>query len=192
MTAYQDAASQAIADASKDLLSANGPEEALSAVTSRLVSLNGDRDAHLQPGALKEGEHQYFIAGCFLLTPDKAEHLLVADNGFPPEQFRLRIPVALGHPGYVYQTQAPLILANTDEHGDFKQILKTSRMGSAIYAPMIWQGRFVGQVINAAQARNTMSAADLTTLVTLTNLATTAFVALGGFDAIELGDQSRG
>ena len=192
MTAYRNAASQAIADASEELLSAAGPEEALTAVTSRLVGLNGDREAHLQPGTLKEGERQYFIAGCFLLTPDKTEHLLVADNGFPPEQFRLRIPVALGHPGYVHQTQAPLILANTDELGDFKQILKTSRMGSAIYAPMIWRGRFLGQVINAAQARNTMSVDDLTTLVTLTNLATIAFVALGGFDAIELGDHTRG
>ena len=36
-----------------------------------------------------------------------------------------------------------------------KQYLKTSRMGSSIYAPLLWKGRFVGQLIMASQARNT-------------------------------------
>ena len=183
---YRETAAQVVADVSTELLHAAGPEAALRAVTSRVVELNGDREAHLVEGALKGDERQFFIAGCFLLTPDKTEHLLVADNGFPAEQYRLRIPVELGHPGHVYRTAKPLMLANTDEHGDFKQILKTSRMGSALYAPMVWQGRFLGQIINAAQARNTMAAPDLETLVTLTNMATAAFVALGGFDALEL------
>ena len=179
MDAYQGAVHAAIDRLAEQLVGANDAEVALAAITSALVELNGDRQAHLNPGALKPGERQYFIAGCFLVMPGESQHLLVAENGFPPEQHRLRIPIDIGHPGHVFRERAPLILANTDVHADFKQILKTSRMGSAIYAPMIWQGRFLGQAVNAAQARNTMSDADLQTLVTLTHLATLAYVALG-------------
>jgi hypothetical protein len=177
---YRRRAGSAALALAEQLTKCAEPEQAIAAVTAVLVDLNGDRQAHKMAGALKPGERQYFIAGCFLLSPQRDHHLLIAENGFPAEQHRLKIPVDLGHPGRVYRERKPLLLTNTDEHGDFKQILKTSRMGSAIYAPMIWQGRFLGQVINAAQARNTMSEADLHTLVALTHLATLAFVALGG------------
>jgi signal transduction protein with GAF and PtsI domain len=53
---------------------------------------------------------------------------------------RPRVPLDLGHAGQVVQHQRPLLLANADEATDFRQILKTARMGSALLAPMFWQG----------------------------------------------------
>ena len=54
----------------------------------------------------------------------------------------------------------PLLLENTDEHSNFEQILKTARMGSAMYSPLTLHGKFVGQFITASQARNTYDNED--------------------------------
>jgi hypothetical protein len=53
-------------------------------------------------------------------------------------------------------------------------------MGSAVFAPMIWQGKFLGQLIMAAQARHTMRDEDLAVLVAMSRIATGAWLAHGG------------
>lgn len=163
-------------------------EAALSDITKTAYDLLGDREVHLRPGALKEGEVQFFVCGIFLLRLADAGHILVAEHSFPAEQHRLTITIDMGHPGHVWRTKRPLILANTDEHADFKQILKTARMGSALYAPMFWRGEMIGQIICAAQARNTFQSIDLDVLCAFANLASLAFVAGEGMawrDALE-------
>jgi hypothetical protein len=140
----------------------------------------GDPEAHLKPGALKPGERQYKIAGAFLVTPDKKHHMLVGSIGFPPEQERLLVPIDGGHPGQVYASRQKMILKNTDEHGAFRQYLKSSRMGSTLFAPMIWKGEFLGQLVMAAQARHTMRDEDLEVIVAMSRIATGAWVAHGG------------
>ena len=110
-------------------LNAVGPEEAIHALARAYYDLLGDRKAHLKPNALKPGERQYFISGAFFVTPDKRYHMLVGNVGFPLEQKRLMVPIDGGHPGWVYTNRSKLILKNTDEHGAFRQYLKSSRMG---------------------------------------------------------------
>ena len=143
---FQARATQAANDA-------NDPETALSICVETSLRITGNAAAFKQPSSLKTGERHFFVGGVFLVAPDNASHLLVAEWGFPPEQHRLNFPLDTGHPGWTWKNRQPLILENTDEHSDFKQILKTSRMGSAMYAPMLWQGQFIGQIITAAQAR---------------------------------------
>lgn len=155
-------------------------ENALRAIARAIHGLLGDKQAHLRPGALRDGERQYAVAGVFLLSRSGAENLLVAEVGFPKEQHRLRIPSDLGHPGWMVREQRPLLLANTDDHQEFKQILKTSRMGSAIFAPLKWQGCFIGTLLTASQARHTYSQPDLNALIAFANLAALAYAALGG------------
>ncbi len=159
---------------------AAGPEAAIHALASAYYHLLGDREAHLRDGALKPGERQYFVAGGFFVTPDAKYHMLVGSVNFPTAQQRLCVPIDGGHPGWVYQNRSTLILKNTDDHGAFRQYLKTSRMGSTIFAPMIWQGHFHGQMIMAAQARHTMRDEDLAVLVAFTRIATAAWIAHGG------------
>lgn len=175
-----EAAIRALADATADACAVKEPEEALRKITGLGPLLLGNREAHLRPGALKAGERQFTVSGVFMLTPDGSQHLLVAELGFPPEQHRLRVDRDLGHPGWVAKHRRPLILANTDEHADFKQILKTARMGSAMYAPMIWQRTMLGQLVLASQARNTYDAADLEILVACAGVATALWVAHDG------------
>ena len=157
-------------------------ERALGHLTAATREVLGDRDAHLRPGALKPGEHQFTVSGVFLVTPDGVHNLLVAEHGFPPEQHRLRIPVDLAHPGWVVEHRRPLILANTDDAPAFRQILKTARMGSAVYAPMLWRGRMLGQIVTASQARHTYGPADLDVLVSFARVAAAVYMAHGGPD----------
>ena len=161
-------------------LDAAGPEEAIRGLVQAYFDRLGDREAQLAPGALKPGERQYFVAGAFMVTPDKRYHMLVGNVNFPPEQQRLMVPIDGGHPGWVYAHRSKLILKNTDEHHQFRQYLKSSRMGSTIFAPMIWKGQFLGQIVMAAQARHTMRDADLDVLVACSRVATGAWVAHGG------------
>jgi hypothetical protein len=169
-----------LAEATRAANEALDVESALRNLTAATQAVLGDKGAHLRPGGLRAGEHQFTDAGIFLITPDRPYNLLVAEHGFPPEQHRLRIPIDLGHPGQVVQHQRPLVLANTDESPDFRQILKTARMGSAVFGPMFWQGQMLGQIITAAQARHTYSAIDLDLLMCFAHVAAAVYIAHGG------------
>jgi hypothetical protein len=169
-----------LSEAALSACHATDPETALAHLVNAWVASLGDRQAHVRPGALREGERQYFVGGCFMVTPDERWHMLVAQHGFPHEQRRLMIPIDAGHPGRVRATGQALLLANTDQHGDFKQYLKSSRMGSSIYAPLIWRGRFIGQIVMAAQARHTLRDCDLSALVAIAPLATALWLAHDG------------
>lgn len=168
-----------LGEAGAAAFAAEGPEAALHALALGCHAVLGDRAAAGRPGALREGERDYRVAGCFLLTP-AGYHMLVGNVGFPPDQRRLMIPAEGGHPGRVMRSGQPLLLANTDDDPGFRQYLRTSRMGSACYAPMQWRGRFLGQMVVAAQARWTFGPEDLAALVVAARIATGAFLAQGG------------
>lgn len=117
---------EALATLAAATQAANGApdvESALRYLTAATQGVLGDKEAHLRPGGLRAGERQFVVSGIFLITPNRQHNLLVAEHGFPPEQHRLRIPLDLGHPGWVAQHQCPLVLANTDEAPDFRQRL---------------------------------------------------------------------
>lgn len=169
----------------QDCLNAPCAEEAMRVLAQACYETLGDREAHLREGGLLSGERQLFVSGVFAVSPDEKWHMLVGNVGFPPEQQRLLLPIDGGHPGKVYASRAKLLLKNTDDHASFKQYLKTARMGSAIFAPLIFRGRFLGQLIMAAQARYTMRDEDLTTIVALSRVATGAWIAQGGPDWLQ-------
>ena len=178
--ALRDAAWAALESATRRADDAPDVESALRHLTAATREVLGDKEAHLRPDGLKPGERQFTVSGVFLIAPDGAENLLVAEHGFPPEQHRLRIPIDLAHPGWVVEHQQPLLLANTDDDPGFRQILKTARMGSALYGPMFWRGRMLGQLVTASQARHTDGPADLEILVCLAHVAAAVYVAQGG------------
>lgn len=139
----------------------------------------GDMKASEKPGSLKNGEQQFTVAGFFMHLKDDQKSVLLAETGFPPEQHRLIIPDNLGHPGWVVKNEKPLLLANTDEHSNFEQILKTARMGSAMYSPLTLDGKFVGQFITASQARNTYDCEDFIIHQTIAKYASLVINELG-------------
>jgi len=174
--AFLARAVQSLGEAGQAAAAEADAEAALRQLTLACFELLGDREAHLRDGALKDDERQFFVAGVFLVTPAADGHILVAEHGFPAEQHRLSFPIDTAHPGWVYQHRKPLILANTDDHAEFKQILKTARMGSALYAPLLWRDEMLGQMVMAAQARNTFSAIDLDVLLAFAQLATAHYL----------------
>ncbi|MDP6690996.1 MAG: GAF domain-containing protein [Alphaproteobacteria bacterium] len=171
-----------VARAARAAADAADAEAAVREFVHAALRITGDATAHEKPGALKSGERHFSVGGAFMVSPDGTSHFLIAEWGFPEEQHRLHYPLDTGHPGWVWKNERGLILENTDEHSDFKQILKSARMGSAIYAPMIWQGEFIGHLITAAQARNTFAPPDLVRLQALAAMATAAYMAKDGPD----------
>ena len=150
-------------------------EAALEAINRIALQTLGDADAAQRPGALREGERDYRVAGAFLITPDRRYNMLCGNIGFPREQRRLMIPLEWNDPGWVVANEKPLLVANTDQHAQFRQFLKSSRMGSSIYAPFFARvgGRIAmaGQVVAASQARDTYALEDLERLRVLASLA---------------------
>lgn len=161
---------------------ATTPEDVVQHAMAVLFATLGDRAAHLMPGALALGQTQFLVAGGFFVTPDRQHQMLVGNTGFPPEQKRLLIPIDGGHPGRVIATGQPILLTDTRSHGSFRQYLKTARMGSAIYAPLIWEDAAQGLIIMAGLAAGTMSAADLAVLEALAPAVTHNWLRLGGPD----------
>jgi putative methionine-R-sulfoxide reductase with GAF domain len=185
LPAFQTAAWETFAHASRAAINAPDAENALREITRASKALLGDKEAYLRPGALKEGERHYSISGIFLISPCGRENILVAEDGFPAEQHRLHIPIEHGHPGWVVKHQEPLLLANTDEHNDFQQILKTSRMGSVVFAPLFWRGKMLGQIITASQARNTYEDVDFKIQIAFGDLAAAVLTAHGGLSSLK-------
>ncbi|MEM8663877.1 MAG: GAF domain-containing protein [Pseudomonadota bacterium] len=159
-----------LSDALRAASAAPDLEASLRPLTELAATL-GDPAAASRPGALRDGERDYCVAGVFVVTPDRRYNMLLASVGFPPEQRRLAIPIEWNHPGEVVRTERPIIIENTDEDERFRQFLKTSRMGSSLYHPVRAGGALVGQIVAAAQARNTYEASDLDRLGTLAGLA---------------------
>jgi len=156
----------------------NGPEDALRALLTPLHSELGQRKGALN---LPKDVAQFFVSGAFLVTPDENWHMLTGSIGFPAEQNRLMIPINGGHPGRVRASSLPLHLPDTKiVSGNFKQYLKTARMGSAIYAPMMWEGRFLGQIVLAGLARGSLSCEDFKIMRTAAPLAAAMWMAHGG------------
>ncbi len=150
---------------------AENAEQSLLQINQMLAENLGSPDAHKAPNALKEGEIQQFACGAFFLTPDASENVLIAPFNYHPDQAHMRIDATLGHPGWVVANDKSLLLPNTDLEPSFVKILQTFRAGSAIYAPIRWNGKFLGQIICAAQARNTMSETDLAILEVCAHVA---------------------
>lgn len=155
-------------------------EDVIAAPMALLRARLGDPQAHTRPGALAEGQSQFFVAGGFLATPDGRHLMLTGNTGFPAEQKRLCIPVGGGDPGQVIASGQPLLLADTRSHSRFRQYLKTARMGSAAYAPLSREGRTFGLIIVAALAADTLGEDDLGVLTALAPTIVENWVRLDG------------
>jgi hypothetical protein len=171
-----DAFESALRAGLREAEAASDLEAALHALARIAHRCLGDPQAEV-----RAGERDYRVAGVFLVTPDRRYNMLVGNVGFPPEQRRLMIPIAWNHPGRVVATGEPVLIRDTDaEAGRFRQFLKSSRMGSSLYAPVRAGGALVGQIVAAAQARLCYDARDLARLELLAAAAGLAWAAKAG------------
>ena len=169
-----------MARAFSDATAARDPEAALRTIGVAACEALGDRSAASRPGALKPGETDFTISGYFVLRPGGEDMLLVAETGWPAEQHRLVIEIGEGKPGWVLANKTPLLLPNTDEEPAFTQILSSARMGSSMYAPLLWRGSALGLITVASQARHTYRVIDLPLVEMAAAHAASLWVAMGG------------
>lgn len=154
-------------------------EKVLNLITKFSFENLGNRSNASKKNNLKKGEKNQFACGSFIML-NKKKQILIAPQNYAPEQKYMLLNTNIGHPGWVIKNKSRLILPNTDKHKSFVKILKTFRAGSAIYAPILENDKFVGQIICASQARNIMEEVDLTTLCVLANLASLYWTKLNG------------
>jgi hypothetical protein len=163
-----------------DAAIATDAEAALWCVTRALPSLLGDADAATRPGALPDGALPASAATAFMVTPDRKHHLITAPVNFRPEQHHELVAITLGHPGVVAATGRGILLADTCHHASFVKILQTFRAGSAMQAPMLWKGEYLGVLICAKTARGAFQEIDFRALHAFANLAATLWMAHDG------------
>lgn len=146
-------------------------------VDAKLARLLNAARAHLGRGPVdrpraEAGTDGNFTIGAYFLFTDDGAHLdILAPQNFPPEQATLRIPAGHGHPGVVSVTGRPLLLSDTSREPSFVQILKTARMGSAMFHPLRWDGGVSGVMVNAAIQRGTYTEQDFALHGILADLA---------------------
>lgn len=161
---------------------AHGPEEALYAITRAIPALLGDPAAALRPNAFRETPPPVSGAAAvaFMATGDCQHHMITAPVNFAPEQYHELVDICLGHPGEVARTRQPMLLRDTALHAGFVKILQTFRAGSSMFAPILWQGDYLGVLICANAARNSFGEADLIAHRGFAALAAALWVAQGG------------
>jgi GAF domain-containing protein len=178
--AYFERVTRGLQEAAEATRRETDPEAALRHLTRIASDVLGDLDSGRRPGALKPDERDIKVSGIFFAAPKRDHLILFADHGFPAVQRHLRISITDSRPGHTVRTGEPVVLPNTDKDTMFRQILKTARMGSAMYAPVVWQSEVLGMFNIAAQARNTYDATDLKVAMLFANLAAATWVALDG------------
>ncbi|UOM34236.1 GAF domain-containing protein [Acuticoccus sp. I52.16.1] len=160
------------------------PEDAVRHFTRATRALLGKPGAAEAPGALKPGETQFIVSGCFFITPLRDSMILLADHGFPAAQRHARISVTDSRPGHAVQTKTPAVVPNTDVDPIFRQILSSGVVGCSVYVPVFWGDEVVGMFNTAAQARYMYDETDLAVQVLFANAAIGAWIAKGGPDKL--------
>ena len=156
------------------------PELAVSRITRIALEVLGERASAPQSGGTKAGAAEFKCAGIFFAAPARDHLILLAEQGYPPEQHRARISIHDSNPGLVVRTGQPKIVPNTDEDPNFRQILKTTRVGSSVYLPVVWQRQVLGMFNVAAQARYALAEPDLRMGLLFANLSAATWMALDG------------
>jgi signal transduction protein with GAF and PtsI domain len=140
------------------------------------------RRAAQRPDAFREAPLPAvgLAAAAFMRMPDGAHHMIVAPVNFSAEQHHELVEITLGHPGEVARARRPLLLRDTALHPGFVKILQSCRAGSAMFAPLLWRGDYLGVLICANAARGTFSERDLVAHQAFAGVATAVWVAQGG------------
>jgi len=173
----------ALARLAVDAGAAEGPEEALWVITRAVAPMLGDPAAARRPDAFRETPPPAVgvAAAAFMRVPPAGtHHMIVAPVNFAPRQHHELVEITLGHPGEVARSRRPLLLRDTALHPSFVKILQSFRAGSAIFAPLLWRGDYLGVLICANAARGAFSERDLAALRAFAGLAAAVWIAQGG------------
>lgn len=170
----------ALSDALAESRDAPDPEAAVRPFTAATRRALGDSARLARQDALKPGESQFVVSGCFFVAPTGDHMILCASHGFPADQDHARISTSDSRPGHTVTTGVPAVVPNTDVDPIFRQILASGVVGCSVYVPVFWEGRVIGMFNTACQARFYFDERDLAAQVAFAAAAAATWVAKGG------------
>jgi len=101
------------------------------------------------------------VAMVFRLEKD-GERLVVAScDGVSESEAGLEVPLGYGIIGRVLEEREPLLLKDTDMEREFRQLLETRRIRSAVYSPLKWRDEIYGVALAGNQERDSLDDNDL-------------------------------
>jgi putative nucleotidyltransferase with HDIG domain len=96
------------------------------------------------------------------------EHLSVAASfGVSEGEANLSIPANYGVTGHVLRSKEPILVVNTDLEPEFRQLLESQRVRSAIFAPLKWREEVYGVVFAGNQEKDSFNENDRNLLAAL-------------------------
>ena len=175
---YHDRVTAGLSRALAESRDAPDPESAVACFTRATRDVLGDVSRLSRQDALKPGETQFVVSGCFFIAPS-GDHMILCASNFG-RQNHARISVTDSRPGNTVQTGIPAVVPNTDVDPIFRKILSSGTVGCSLYVPVFWEGRVIGMFNTAAQARYFFDDRDLAMQVIFAAAASATWMAKGG------------
>ncbi len=97
----------------------------------------------------------------FKLEKDGERLAVAACDGVSESEADLEIPVGYGVIGRVLEEKEPVLLMDTDTEREFRHLLESQRIRSAVYAPMKWRDEVYGVALAGNQERDSLNENDL-------------------------------
>jgi putative methionine-R-sulfoxide reductase with GAF domain len=176
--AYYERVTAGLSRALAESRDAPDPEAAVACFTRTTRAVLGEASRLSRPDALKPGETQFVVSGCFFIAPS-GDHMILTASNFGAQN-HARISVTDSRPGNTVQTGIPAVVPNTDVDPIFRKILSSGTVGCSVYVPVYWEGRVIGMFNTAAQARYFFDERDLAMQVIFAAAAAATWMAKGG------------
>ncbi len=92
---------------------------------------------------------------------------VAASNGISESEANLSMPAGYGIIGKAMESRDAVLVEDTDLEPEYRQLLESQRIRSAIYAPVKWREEAYGVVMGASQRREAFDSHDLNLLSAL-------------------------
>lgn len=153
--------------------------EALTPVAEAVADVLGDRAAEFA-ARLSGGGPARRWAAFLMLEPATGRLLPVAGFGFPDAAIWAPLADRTGFLGRLTAGKAPRLLADTAEAPDFEPLPADAAVGSAMFAPLSWNGAMIGTLYCSSSVPGTFGTDDLPVLGGFADLAALVWIARDG------------
>ncbi|RJP34116.1 MAG: GAF domain-containing protein [Actinobacteria bacterium] len=99
--------------------------------------------------------------------PGQEQLIIAASDGVSESEANLAIPIDYGMIGTVVRDKNTILLQDTDKEQEYRQLLESQRIRSAIYTPMKWREEVYGVAFAGNQERESFNENDLNLLSAL-------------------------
>lgn len=103
----------------------------------------------------------------FSFDQGQEQLVVAASDGVSESEANLSIPATYGLAGKAFLGKTSILLTDTDKEREFRQLLESQRIRSAIFAPMKWREEVYGIAFAGSQKKDGFNENDLNLLTAL-------------------------